>query len=91
MWNSTISRRSQVAPVNRKWNGIVQKPVLFQGIHDACDNHKRHKFHNGHRSIVTIVRGTGIVKPNALSEDKEYTILKVNETESENPKSCQQY
>ena len=82
MWNSTISRRTQVASVNRKWNGIVQKPVLFQGIHDACDNHKRHKFHNGHRSLVTIVSDTEIVKSNALPVDTEYTvfiILKVNE------------
>ena len=82
MWNSTISPRTQVASVNRKWNGIVQKSVLFQGIHDACDNHKRHTFHNGHRSLVTIVSGTEIVKPNALSENTEYNYTKVNETES---------
>ena len=57
----------------------------MNGIHDDCDNHKRLKFHNGHGSLVTIVSGTEIVKPNALSENTEYNYTegkKVNETES---------
>ena len=56
--------------------------MLFQEINDACANHKRLKFHNGHRSLVTIVSDTEIVKSNALPVDTEYTvliILKVNE------------
>ena len=60
----------------------MQQFVIFQGINDACDNHKRLKFHNGHRSLVTIVSGTEIVKSSALPVDTEYTvliILKVNE------------
>ena len=46
----------------------------MNGIHDDCDNHKRLKFHNGHGSLVTIVSGTEIVKPNALSEDTDYRV-----------------
>ena len=40
----------------------------------SCDNHKRLKFHNGHGSLVTIVSGTEIVKPNAPSEDTDYRV-----------------
>ena len=60
----------------------MQQVVLFQEINDACNNHKRLKFHNGHRSLVTIVNATEIVKSSALPVDTEYTvliILKVNE------------
>ena len=60
----------------------MQQVVLFQEINDASANHKRLKFHNGHRSLVTIVSGTEIVKSSALPVDTEYTvliILKVNE------------
>ena len=53
----------------------MEQVVLFQEINDACDNHKRLKFHNGHRSLVTIVSGTEIVKSSALSVDTEYTVL----------------
>ena len=55
---------------------------------------KDSNFYNGHRSLVTIVSGTEIVKSSALPVDTEYTVfikLKVNERNLGNPKSFQQY
>ena len=66
-----LGRYMYVASDNRKWNKsrVVQQFVIFQEINDACDNHKWLKFHNGHRSLVTIVGGTGIVESSALPVD----------------------